>query len=408
MKSLDCWQELPISEVATVNPRRDASLRALDDQLNATFVSMAAVDEVSGTIARPEVKTLGTLRKGFTPFRENDVIFAKITPCMQNGKSAVARGLANGLGFGSTEFHVIRCGSRVLPDWLWYFLRQRPVKEAARRSFRGSAGQQRVPADFLKQLSIPVPERDEQHRLLRRIGECMESIDEIRSLSDQLVLESNALLPSLLASAFTELEATFSSRRIGTCLIESRYGTSRRCDASPTATPVLRIPNVAQDAITYNDMKYCELAGRELERLQLKTGDILLVRTNGSRELVGRCAVYVEGNRPFAFASYLIRLRVDRSIIEPQYLAFFLTSTLGRDAIARIRRTSAGQYNVNSENLREIELPLPPLPIQNKVTERLIEQRDAVKKIAGEQTTNSNESDVLANAVLRKAFAGEL
>ena len=369
---------------------------------------MAAVDEISGTIARPEFKTLGELRKGFTPFQEDDVIFAKITPCMQNGKSAVARGLANGLGFGSTEFHVIRCGPRVLPDWIWYFLRQRSVKEAAQHSFRGSAGQQRVPADFLKQLTIPVPDRDEQHRLVRCISECMKRINEIRSLRDQVVRESNALLPSLLAATFADLKAAYSSRTIGTCLVESRYGTSRRCNALPDATPVLRIPNVSQGSISCNDLKYCDLAGRELERLRLRTGDILIVRTNGSQELVGRCAVYIEGDRPFAFASYLIRLRVDPSVIDPRYLAFFLSSTMGRDAIALIRRTSAGQYNVNSENLRGIELPLPPLSIQNKVTERLGEQRDAVTRISGWQVTNSAASDLLSNAVLQKAFVGEL
>ena len=198
MKSSDRWLELPISEVATVNPRRDASLRAMSDQLSATFVPMAAVDEISGTIASPKIKTLGELRKGFTPFFEDDVIFAKITPSMQNGKLAVARGLANGLGFGSTEFHVIRCGPRVLPEWLWYFLRQHSVKEEAQRSFRGSAGQQRVPAEFLKQLRMPVPTRDEQHCLVRRIGECVDRIDEIRTLRSKALTEARELLSSVL------------------------------------------------------------------------------------------------------------------------------------------------------------------------------------------------------------------
>ena len=402
------WPELPIGEIATVNPRRHGELKLMGDQLNATFVPMAAVDEISGTIARPEVKTLGKLRKGYIPFIEDDVIFAKITPCMQNGKSAVARGLVNGLGFGSTEFHVVRCGPRVLPEWIWYFLRQRSVKDEAQRNYRGSAGQQRVPAEFLRQLRMPVPERNQQHRLVHRIKQCMERVDEIRSLSDQVALKSSALLPSLITTTFLELTAAYASRTINTCLVESRYGTSRRCDAPPSSTPVLRIPNIVQGTISYSDIRYCELAGGELERLRLKTGDILVVRTNGSRELVGRCAVYMDEDRPIAFASYLIRLRADPKKIDPQYLAFFLTSTMGRDAITRIRRTSAGQYNVNSDNLRRIELPLPPLPIQKMVTERLIEQSDVAKAIAGNHIVNSNSSELLTNAVLRMAFAGEL
>ena len=193
LRTVGDWQALPISEVAAVNPRRDALLRSMDDRLVATFVPMAAVDEVSGTIAKPEVKTLGELRKGFTPFVENDVIFAKITPCMENGKSAVANGLVNGLGFGSTEFHVVRSGPRVLPEWLWFFLRQRSVREEARRNFRGSAGQQRVPADFLRQLVVPVPPIDVQRRTVHRIRECMERVDEIRRFRDIEIRESKAI-----------------------------------------------------------------------------------------------------------------------------------------------------------------------------------------------------------------------
>ena len=408
MTALQNWPEQPIGQIAVVNPRRDSALRSLDDQVLVTFVPMAAVDEISGKIAKPEIKALGDLRKGFTPFHEGDVLFAKITPCMQNGKSAVAQGLSNGLGFGSTEFHVIRSGPKVLSKWLWYFVRQRSVREKAQQHFRGSAGQQRVPADFLKELKVPVPNIAEQRRVLSRITDCMERIDEIRTLRSQISLATAALLPSSLASTFVNLKAEYPSVAIGECLIESRYGTSRRCDAPSTATPVLRIPNVSRERLSFDDLKYCELDDIELDRLRLRNGDILVVRTNGSPNIVGRCAVYVEGDRSVAFASYLIRLRIDLDKADPNFLAFFLTSTMGRDAIAGIRRTSAGQYNVNSENLREIKVPLPPLSIQKETTERLTEQRAVVRTIEECQTVRAAEADPLMSAVLQKAFAGDL
>ena len=94
-------------------------------------------------------------------------------------------------------------------------------------------------------------------------------------------------------------------------------------------------------------------------------------RLNGRFDLVGRCAVHVDSDRSFAFASYLIRLRVDPARVLSVFLMFFLASTMGRDAIAAIRRTSAGQFNINVQNLRGIRLPLPPLAIQAKVAERL-------------------------------------
>lgn len=402
------WPEQPLGTVATVNPRRDPELRSHGDRLRVTFVPMAAVDEVSGTIAKPTVKAFGEVRSGFTPFREDDLIFAKITPCMQNGKSAVAKGLLNGLGFGSTEFHVVRPQEMVLSKWLWYFVRQRSVLEDAQRHFRGSAGQRRVPADFLRNLMVPVPSVAEQCRVISRIDECMDRIDEIRKLNSEAATEAAALLPSSLAATFAELRGMYPTATVGDCLVESRYGTSRRCDAGASAVPVLRIPNVAQGRISLDNLKYCELGNKELERFRIDSGDILVVRTNGSPDLVGRCAVHGDSDRSFAFASYLIRLRVNPATVLPAFLMFFLTSTMGRDAIAAIRRTSAGQFNINVQNLRGIRLPLPPLSIQATVAERLAEQREVSAAIGANQTTHATDADLLKNAVLRRAFAGDL
>ena len=402
------WSKQPLGTVATVNPRRDPALRSHGDRLRVTFVPMAAVDEVSGTITNPAVKAFGEVRRGFTSFGEGDVIFAKITPCMQNGKSAVANELVNGLGFGSTEFHVIRPGRTVLSKWLWYFVRQRSVLEHGQQHFRGSAGQRRVPADFLRNLMVPVPTVAEQYRVVCRIDECMDRIDEIRKLNSEAAREAAALLPSSLAATFAELRGTYPTATVGDCLVQSRYGTSRRCDAGASAVPVLRIPNVVRGRISLDDVKYCELSKKELERFRIDSGDILVVRTNGSPDLVGRCAVYVDSDRLFAFASYLIRLRVDPAKVLPVFLMFFLTSTMGRDAIAAIRRTSAGQFNINVQNLRGIRLPLPPLAIQERVAKRLTEQRDVAGAIAADQTTHAADPDLLMNAVLRRAFAGEL
>ena len=227
------------------------------------------------------------------------------------------------------------------PWYLAYFLSAATDEIAA---LAGKTTFKEVSRKKLRAFGVPVPPVVEQQRIVHRIRECMERINEIRLLGTETAAEIAALLPSLLASTFTELEKFHPRTTIGSCLSESRYGTSRRCNAPPDATPVLRIPNVAQGTISHNDLKYCELDGKELERLRLRTGDILVVRTNGSPDLVGRCAVYSEGDRPFAFASYLIRLRVDPNVIDSHFLSFFLMSTTGRDAIAGIRRTSAGQY----------------------------------------------------------------
>src|SRR5438552_2865741 len=99
-------------------------MNALPAGALVTFVPMPAVDADLGTIASPQQRAFGAVRNGYTAFREQDVIVAKITPCMENGKAAIARDLLNGLGFGSTEFHVLRPNGATLPEYLFYYVRQ--------------------------------------------------------------------------------------------------------------------------------------------------------------------------------------------------------------------------------------------------------------------------------------------
>jgi type I restriction enzyme, S subunit len=155
----------PLSSVAYVNPGRT---KTIEPGTRVSFVPMEAVSEVSGSIDVHEDDLVENVSKGYTVFEEGDVIWAKITPCMQNGKSAVARNLQNGVGFGSTEFHVVRPmdPKQTLPEYLWVLLRLRAVRMAAMRYFTGSAGQQRVPSSFLESLAIPLPPTDVQQTIV--------------------------------------------------------------------------------------------------------------------------------------------------------------------------------------------------------------------------------------------------
>lgn len=129
---------------------------------------MANAKESAGGIF-PEERPLSQVAKGYTYFEEGDVLFAKITPCMQNGKHNIARGLLNGFGFGTTEFHVIRPGSATLAEWILNIIRQPSVLREAEANFEGTAGQQRVPKRFLENLPIPLPPLEEQRRIVARL-----------------------------------------------------------------------------------------------------------------------------------------------------------------------------------------------------------------------------------------------
>lgn len=147
------WAKASIREVADVNPGRTR----LSDDLPVLFVPMAAVDEREGRIARAEPRRVAEVAKGYKQFLRGDVIFARITPCMQNGKTAVFNPTeAYTAGYGSTEFHVLR-PTHVSAEWLFCWLRRETFRTQAMTAFTGTAGQQRVPATFVEQAPILVP-----------------------------------------------------------------------------------------------------------------------------------------------------------------------------------------------------------------------------------------------------------
>ena len=161
------WNWTKLGEIAEVNPSMNYS--GIDPNIEVSFVPMSAVDENSGTIMSPEIMSLEQARKGHTKFKEKDVIFARITPCMENGKIAIAQNLKNGLGFGSTEFHVFRSRDKVLPEFIFYFLRQKSFRNFAASHMSSTVGQLRVPRHIVEDAYFPLAPAEEQRRIVNKI-----------------------------------------------------------------------------------------------------------------------------------------------------------------------------------------------------------------------------------------------
>lgn len=160
---------MPILKSALLNPTE--SFNGLPSVADVAFVPMESVSEVDGEITSME-HVCAADSGSYTRFREGDVLWAKITPCMENGKSAIARHLVNGFGYGSTEFHVFRVDpSLVSPDYLHAILRLRMLRQAARMNFTGSTGHQRVDPNFFAKLRIPVPPLVMQQKIVDKIAE---------------------------------------------------------------------------------------------------------------------------------------------------------------------------------------------------------------------------------------------
>lgn len=202
------WRFLSIPDICTVNPTRPRNLTQSDETMTS-FVPMAAVDDREGRITDLQARPFGEVKRGYTYFEENDVLFAKITPCMENGKAAVARGLISRFGFGSTEFHVLRPTNRILPEWIYYFVRREAFRQEAKTKFRGAVGQQRVPADFLETHLIPVPfpQNPEkslavQQQIVTRVQMTASEVAEAQLGNTKTGALLNQMEQSILAQAF--------------------------------------------------------------------------------------------------------------------------------------------------------------------------------------------------------------
>jgi type I restriction enzyme, S subunit len=259
-------------------------------------------------------------------------------------------------------------------------------------------------------IEVLIPTLPEQSRIVARIKECLERVEEIENLHTYAEVEAAAVLPSVLNEVFTSQACAAPIQTIGEIATETRYGTSQKCHTESVGMPILRIPNVAQGAVNFDNLKFCSLNEKDQERINLQHGDLLFVRTNGSRDLVGRSAVF-EGDsecRQFGFASYLIRVRVDQAKVLPRYLAYFLNSTNGRSELDSRRRTSAGQFNINSENLRSIPLPVPSLAEQERLLIKLEQREKQSLQLVAELRDARSDIMGIREAIYRKAFAGEL
>jgi len=202
------WALTALPCVCEINPAKPPPDSLPPDAL-VTFVPMPAVDAEQGAITNPSVRPFSEVRKGFTSFREGDVIMAKITPCMENGKAAIATGLENGLGFGSTEFHVLRSNGAVLPRFMYYFCRRESFRSAAEAEMTGSVGQKRVPTTFLERVAIPLPPVAEQQRIVAKIEELFCQVSAAKDRLARMPRILKGFRQAVLAAAYSgQLTAT--------------------------------------------------------------------------------------------------------------------------------------------------------------------------------------------------------
>ncbi|MEI7910839.1 MAG: restriction endonuclease subunit S [Verrucomicrobiota bacterium] len=191
--------------------------------------------------------------------------------------------------------------------------------------------------------------------------------------------------------------------RLGELVLDFRYGTSRKCARNASGVPVLRIPNIQSGRIDSTDLKFTDMPPSEFNELRLQKGDVLLVRSNGSESLVGRSAVASVEDERFAYAGYLVRARIPQKEIFSPYLHLALSTPSVRNQIESPIRTTSGVKNINTTELSNLVLSLPPLAEQRRIVVKV----DQLMALVDELETQIAASRATANNLL-EALVAEL
>lgn len=365
------WPTQALREVAKLNPSK-SELKAVAPSTNISFVEMAAVNE-GGFIDRTETRALGDIAKGsYTYFAENDIILAKITPCMENGKCALAKGLSNGLALGSSEFHVIRTDkSMLLPEFAFAFLNRQEIRTVAEGNMTGSSGHRRVPEAFYADLKIPLPPLAIQQQI---VAEC-ETVDKEAAAAQAAIVTAQAEIASRVEAIYTSKARRVAIAKLA---LNVQYGLSEAMNEAGVGYKIFRMNEIIDGRMADNGaMKCADISAGEFAKYRLNRGDVLFNRTNGSIDHVGKTGLF-DLNGDYCFASYLVRVVPDMGQMLPLYLMRMMNSPAFRQQAISLAVRSAGQNNINATKMKNIAVPVQPLAEQKAFVDFVATQEQAI------------------------------
>ena len=448
------WDFVKLGKVVQINPPRYKP--EIDDAELCSFVPMKAVSDKFGIIDNIETKPYGKIKNGYTSFKENDVLFAKITPCMENGKAAIARNLINGFGYGTTEFFVLRCSKMVSNMFLYYLVRSQSFRDSAKPNMTGTVGQRRVPKAYLDNYKFPIPPLPEQKRIVQKLSSMLGKLKEAGELIQETKDTFEERRAAILNKAFTgELTQKWreenpdveSAKNLIELLIDKRNKLGK--DGKKGGTPTYEEIIIKEGEQPYNvprNWKWIKL--RELlckidkkdpkkegikkftyldiSSIDNKEGMITDPKTYKGVEAPSRARQIVKTN-DILFSTVRTYLKniamVDEvynnqiastgfcvmrccEIINCCFLFRFVRSDIFIDRLNGFQR-GISYPAVKTSDLLEQPIPLPSLSEQKEIV-RILDNLLGYEDEAGALIDMEEQIDLLEKSILSKAFRGEL
>ena len=382
-----------LSDACEINPRS----QAVSDDTLVSFVAMPDVSE-DGKINTSIVRPYGEVKKGYTVFQEGDILFAKITPCMENGKGALAVGLQNGIGVGSTEFHVLRPNTDLLDGmWLYYLTAWPAFRHEAEIHMTGSAGQKRVPKTFLERYQLAIPTLDEQK-------DQVSQLDRIRRIIDSRQRQLRTL-DTLIKARFVEMFGNPETNPKGweqvtlgdvcSSIVRGPFGSALKKEffVAPDATTykVYEQKHAIQKSATIGTYYITAEKFNELRRFECVAGDIL-VSCSGT---MGELYQLPEGCERGIINQALCKFTLNEKILPVCFLVYM------RQTIGNLETKGSSIQNIAAVSyVKAMPINLPPMEIQEQFA-AFVSQVDKSKNVV---LRALEQAQVLFDSLMQQYF----
>jgi len=442
-------------DIAEINPKFD--INQLKEDIEVSFLPMASVEEISGNYDLSQSRKLSAVKKGYTHFKNGDIIFAKITPCMENGKIAVLDNLLNGIGFGSTEFHVSRPYHDINAQFLFYYFVQSAFRKKTKRIMTGSAGQLRVSTEYFKKVNIPIPPLPEQRAIVSKIEQLFSDLDNginnFKKAQEQLKRYRQAVLKNACEGKLVPTEAELACAEgrdyepadvlLARILEERREkwnGKGKYKEpAAPDTSGVAELPEgwewtsinqishyivdclhstpkfvpvgmycidtncIKQAKILFDKARFVseETYNERVSRLAPEPDDILFAREG----TIGT-AVIVPQNTRLCLGQRMMMFRATNGVI-PLYFMWALQSQVFKNQW-KIKVLGTTVPHVNIGDIKVMAMPLPPTLEQRRIVSEIETRFSICDKMEETIAESLKKAEALRQSILKKAFEGKL
>lgn len=385
------WEKVRLIDVCEIDPSRK-ELNGIDKNAEVSFGMMADLGEHKRDFSPTEIKKISEVTKGgYSYFKEQDILLAKMTPCFENGKSGIALNLKNGIGFGSTEFYVLRSNGKILSDWIYFIISSEKFLEEGKHSLVGTTGRRRLIKHYVESFQIPLPSLAEQ----TQIAGLFQSIETAIDQAEQQEKNLSALRKNL-CNGLANTNPSF-----GNLL------NNKNC----TATSFGKIADCIEqhDKQKKDVSRFIGLENIEPENLKISTWGNIADGTTFTKKfskddvLFGKRRAYL---KKVAIADFdgicsgdILVLRAKEKMMLPELLPFYASAEA---FIQHAVSTSAGSLSPRTKwrDLSSFEIAVPDLKAQEKIVEVFQQIQTTLAQITSQKQTLKNLKQKLLNEIL--------